>query len=98
MINWNCTHADLQVIARIAKRAAIASTVYTQGAAFMGIQACHCNGTPLQLEALSNAKHGDFAHDVFGIMCHINLETGKLENCFLPRYSMKPATVEENAS
>jgi len=53
----------------------------------MDITACHLNGNPLDLTALLNADSFDFAHDVLGIRRHINRKTGKLENCFLPRYS-----------
>ena len=48
----------------------------------------HANASePIDLLALLDAKDGDFAHDVFGIRKHINRETGKLEDCFLPRYA-----------
>jgi hypothetical protein len=55
----------------------------------MDIEACHCNGNPLDLAALLAAPTTDFMHDVFGIMANINRETGTLENCFSPRYSKK---------
>lgn len=54
----------------------------------MDITACHCNGNPLKLDALLRADEFNFAHDVFGIRRHINRETGKLENCFSPRFSV----------
>ncbi len=28
---------------------------------------------------------GDFAHDVNGILCHLDRQTGELTDCFLPR-------------
>ena len=54
----------------------------------MDIDACHSNGCPLKLEELLNASDFDFAHDVGGIITNINRETGKLENCFVPRYAV----------
>jgi hypothetical protein len=42
---------------------------------------------PLRLEELLAADDANFAHDVFGIRRHMNRETCKIEDCFLPRYS-----------
>lgn len=42
---------------------------------------------PIKLQELASAPIGDFAHDVFGIRRHLNRETKKLEDCFLPRYA-----------
>lgn len=53
----------------------------------MDITACHLNGTRLNLVALANAEPADFSHDIAGIQFHINRETGKLDNCFTPRYA-----------
>lgn len=53
----------------------------------MDITACHCNGNPLKLEAMLNADDFNFAHDFFGIQSHIDRETGKMTDCFLPRFT-----------
>lgn len=45
------------------------------------------DGCPLKLEALAKADEANFAHDVFGIRRHIDRETGKLGDCFLPRFA-----------
>jgi hypothetical protein len=42
---------------------------------------------PLNLRDLASASDGDFAHDVFGIRRHLNRETKKLEDSFMPRYA-----------
>lgn len=55
----------------------------------MDIEACISNGCPLRLDDLLAAGDTDFAHDVFGIRRHLNRETGKLENCFSPRFSQR---------
>ena len=55
--------------------------------AIMYIDACHSNGCPLKLQELLEPDDTNFAHDVFGIRRHINRKTGKLENCFVPRYA-----------
>lgn len=53
----------------------------------MDIEACHCNGCPLDLDGLATAKTSDFVHDLTGITANLNRKTGKLENCFVPRYA-----------
>lgn len=53
----------------------------------MDIMASHTNGCKLKLEALRDSKLSDFVHDVCGINKHIDRETGKLLDCFLPRYA-----------
>lgn len=91
MINWKCSKADMELIAKIASRAVAVAKEhgvdYDQMTAVMDINACHSNGCPLDLVGLAEAEPFDFTHDVFGIRRHINRDTGKLENCFLPRYA-----------
>lgn len=53
----------------------------------MDITACHANGNPLRLRKLLVAKPFDFTHDVLGIRQHLDRNTGKLKDNFLPRYS-----------
>jgi hypothetical protein len=53
----------------------------------MDITAAHLNGNPLRLEALLAADDFNFVHDVFGIRRHLDRKTGKLGDCFLPRFS-----------
>lgn len=55
----------------------------------MDLTACHANGNPLRLNDLLAADDFNVAHDVGGISRHINRDTGKLENCFSPRFSMR---------
>ena len=51
----------------------------------MDITACHANGCPLDLEKMLAAPKFDFAHDVCGIIGHLDRSTGQLVDCFLPR-------------
>ena len=60
---------------------------YKQMTAMMDIGACHSNGNPLRLADLLESDEANFAHDVFGIRANIDRTTGKLMNCFVPRYS-----------
>lgn len=50
----------------------------------MDLSAVHIS-CPLDLLGLLGADDFNFAHDMFGIRRHMNRDTGKLENCFLPR-------------
>lgn len=54
----------------------------------MDLEACHCNGCPLDLTGLLQAPRDfDFMHDVSGIFRHMNRSTGELEGLFQPRYA-----------
>jgi hypothetical protein len=58
--------------------------------ALMDLEACHCNGCPLDLVELASApREEDVIHDVAGIARHLNRDTGKLEGHFWPRYSVQ---------
>lgn len=92
MILFNVqTKDEVRTITKIAQRAvamaASAEFDYPFMDADMDVTACHVNGCPLKLNELLAADEFNFAHDVFGIRRHINRETGKLEDCFLPRYA-----------
>lgn len=54
----------------------------------MDITACYANGNKLDLQQLLDADDFNFSHDVFGIREHLDRETGKLKNCFSPRFSI----------
>jgi hypothetical protein len=88
MLNWTeITRDELGLIRKIATRA---RQIYPQLGALdlqMDIEATHSNGCPLKLKELLEAENFDFAHDIAGIHNNLNRNTGKLENCFLPRYS-----------
>ena len=51
----------------------------------MDISKVHEN-YPLKLEELLEADNFNFFHDIIGIGNNICRKTGKLDNCFLPRY------------
>ena len=57
----------------------------------MDIAATHAK-CPLRLQELLNADDFNFAHDVFGIMGHIDRSTGLLGDCFVPRFAASPQT------
>lgn len=93
MINWTTDRATLDTQSKIADRVMemvkqAGGMPYKKMDILMDIDACHSNGNPLKLEELLKSDDGNFAHDVFGIRQHINRKTGKLEDCFVPRYSL----------
>ncbi len=89
MIDWNKgTKAELELASDIAKRAV---KLLGEGKALtfaMDIQACHTNGCCLKLVDLLKARNTDFLHDVIGINRHLDHDTGRLKDCFLPRYAV----------
>ena len=88
MVNFDTTREEARLIMGIAKRtAAHAAHGFDLLACEMDITACHANGCPLDLARLLAAEDFNFAHDVYGIMAHIDRSTGKLRDCFLPRFA-----------
>lgn len=85
---------DVALIAQIADRAVAvakaASHETTDVPSFMRVFMCvgmaH-QRSPLDLDRLLHGPLTDFTHDVFGIMRHIDLETGYMRDCFVPRYA-----------
>lgn len=89
MIRFNATKEELQLILKIVQRAEKKDIPMNHMDSMMDIEACHCNGTQLDLNKFLNFDDFDFKHDFFGIRRHIDRTTGKLTNCFLPRCSVK---------
>lgn len=87
-INWETTKADMIAISKIAKRqverfSAVGIASQKQDIE-MDITAAHLNGCPLDLDKLLAFDDMNFAHDVCGIMAHIDRETGAIKDFFLP--------------
>lgn len=87
MIKWNdLSAADLETIHDIAKRITSDFPDADMLTVEMDLSACHLLN-PLRLSDMLTADRMDLCHDVFGIMRHINRNTGELRNCFSPRFS-----------
>lgn len=56
----------------------------------MDLVACHCNGCPMDWDALLLASDFEFVHDVAGIQRHIHRLSGELQACFRPRFAVRP--------
>jgi len=97
MLNWNTTKEDFETIIKIVERAEslLKGCVGNRMTNLMDIEACHCNGNPLELQRFLEADDENFAHDFLGIQRHINRRTGQLEDFFVPRFSAHEETDEE---
>lgn len=92
MIDWKLhSKEEARTIAMIAQRAVKMATDagiwYNFMDADMDITATHI-ANPLKLGELLAADNFNFSHDVFGIRRHLDRETGKLGDCFVPRFSV----------
>ncbi len=89
-VSFDISAEDFALIKKIATRAVkllkITFPNYDKQWSMMDLTACHANGCPLRLKDLLDADDFNFAHDIFGLLRHLNRDTGKLENCFLPRF------------
>jgi len=87
MINWKkISENDQKTCIEIINRAKTLFPIKDRQGAEMDIMAAHIT-CPLKLEKLLAANNFNFIHDVGGIMRKINRKTGKLENCFIPRFA-----------
>lgn len=87
-INWNATKEDTILISKIVKRIQEKSVGQFRPMDLdMDITACHLNGCPLKLEELLLADDFNLFHDIAGISNHIDRRTGKLTDCFVPRFA-----------
>lgn len=91
-INFAASPEDAALIEKIAERheamfkRLFPSQTFDRLSATMDVTATHLNGCPLRLRDLLEADDFNFAHDVGGITRHLDRTTGKLTNCFLPRF------------
>lgn len=93
MLNWSNNINDTQIVSAIAERyirevEKLNIKHRSKLDIMMDIEATHCNGNPLKLAELLKADLFNFMHDVSGIQNSLNRATGKLENCFVPRFSL----------
>jgi len=90
MIEWQNSKEDEAVIAQIVARAMKELRDKPSGLELsMDISCCHAIGCPLDLERLLKAERFDFLHDVVGIRGHLDRTTGKLLDCFRPRFARR---------
>lgn len=86
MIAWEkLTKEDCEKINKIAIRASGIAGNIDAVSLDMDLTACQVGDSPLDLNKLLAFDDFNFAHDIGGISRHMNRETGKLEDCFVPR-------------
>lgn len=86
MVSFETTQEESEIIKKIVKRAKSLNHRVDDCVLSLDISAVHANGCPLYLEGLLEADYLDFIRDVFGIMQHIDRETGQLDG-FLPHFA-----------
>lgn len=98
-LSFKVSNEEFDLIGQIADRAMDLQREHThprerrQRMTFvMDLCATVANGNPLRLSDLLAADEFNFIHDVWGIARHLNRETGKLEDHFSPRFSLRQAS------
>jgi len=82
------TREDFDAIFVILDRACAMMPSLDRSTTEMDIEYCHTCGNPLDLARMAVGGDYDLMHDVIGIANHIDRDTGKLADCFLPRFSV----------
>jgi hypothetical protein len=99
-VSFDVTARERRLIAKIVDRARDKCLVrsketpkhwYTQITCRMDLTAVHANGCRLDLRRLLDADDFNFTHDIAGIARHIDRNTGRLANHFLPRFRLRLA-------
>ncbi len=89
-ISFKIDAADRDLIFKVADRAAALGLDRDDRFAFvMDLTAANANGCPMDFPALLAADDFNFIHDIAGIARHINRDTGKLMDCFCPRFARR---------
>lgn len=87
-VRFECTKEEFLTISKIADRAisdGICGTIESKLDLCMDLNAVHSNGLPLDFDKLLAFDRFNFVHDMRGIYAHIDRDTGKLKNHFVPR-------------
>lgn len=88
-IEWGAVNKEeAEIIGEITRRACDAFATISFINLSMDIAAVY-SVVKLDLHKFKEFDDADFYHDIFGIMNHIDRETGELKYCFLPRCSAR---------
>lgn len=90
-ISFTVSPEERELIEKIVTRATHAPWGYVVNplSMTMDLAATHANGCPLRFQDLLEADDLNFVHDVCGIARHIDRRTGKLMDCFIPRFAAR---------
>ena len=88
MIDWTgVPKEEHALISQVARRGYAMFPFHTDYQTLvMDITAAHID-VPMRLDELLEADAENFAHDIGGIVRHIDRDTGKLKDCFVPRFA-----------
>lgn len=81
------TDEEQTAVDRIIERAMKLDVGFERLTLRMDLAATH-NQVPLNLDAFAAGDAFNFAHDIGGIARHMDRETGKLTDCFVPRFAI----------
>lgn len=84
-ISFDATPEERIQIDRVVDRALAIEPRLDEMGLTMDLTAVHANGCPLDFDRLLSFGDRAFAHDVAGIMHHIDRDTGRLTGHFSPR-------------
>jgi len=86
-VKWEATPEETKLIVKIVDKALIHLKDHQidRRELHMDLEAIHSNDCKMDFEKLLRAPLFDFVHDICGIRRHIDRDTGKLKDCFLPR-------------
>ena len=87
---------DLDVIVKIAERAGNELKGAERLEVALSVSWTH-TGWTLNLPDLLAAKPFDFAHDVYGMLAHLDPDTKELTGAFMPRFLELPASFKPQA-
>jgi hypothetical protein len=95
-VSFKASKEESELITKIVKRAYSLGITKDSLSTNMDLTAANANGCPLDFQKLLDFDDFSFVHDVSGITCHIDRESGKLGDCFLPRCA-KPERAKARA-
>lgn len=87
MLNFDLNNTDREYARKIAVRAVEYLDVLSVMEIIMDLSVVHNHDCGLDLAQFSAADDFNLLHDVVGIHNHLNRKTGKLEDCFVPRFA-----------
>jgi len=88
------SEAEVRIIGSIAKKVYLALFMSDPRntrdtiSIMMDLDACHANGCPLDLQRMLEAGDDQVVTDVLGIVTNLDRDTGRLQNCYVPRFAM----------
>ena len=90
-VSFAISTEDALTVRKIVDRACRMNLCRDRLSSQMDLTATHANGCPMDFARMLAADDFNFAHDFCGIYRHLDRDTGKLMDFFLPRFSRPEA-------